>query len=250
MSRYGRRGIDPFDEDADSILNSVASGTMEKYSYGSLSEMTIYELRAKRTSTTILHCGVIRGAVDAFLSLLGVIDINCQNEYGETPLLCSSQSGNVAISKLLLENGADAGVPSKQGDTPLHWLFRFNRTELCTSNIPELLVQANGDVHTRKNYRHMSRVSVTLTWSASRSHNTLCWAMHTHRQWLVEILWSLQANPFLPVDLHPRDYVRERETVIVWAIAFQDDILLASMIRKASVFDNWNPRSTSRSLSQ
>lgn len=137
MSRYGRRGIDPFDEDADSILNAVASGTMEKYSFGSLSEMTIYKLRAKRTSTTILHCAVMRGTVDAVLSLLGVIDINCQNEYCETPLLCSSQSGNVAISELLLENGADAGVPSKQGDKPLHWLFRFNQTELRTSNIPE-----------------------------------------------------------------------------------------------------------------
>ena len=241
MSRYGGIGIDPFDKDADSILNAVASCTMEKYSYGTLSEMTIYELRAKRTSTTILHCAVMRGAVDAVLSLLGVVDVNFQNEYGETPLLCSSQSGNVAISEILLENGADAGVPSKQGDAPLHWLFRFNKTELRTSNIPELLVQANGDFHTRTTTDVcLGLVSHLLGVLPART-TSLYWAMHTHKHWLVGILWSLQANPFLPVDLitdYPRDYFRDRETAIAWAAAFQDDILLASMIRKASVFDN------------
>jgi len=45
-------------------------------------------------------------------------DINCTNEYGETPLHAASQEGWDHLVLRLLECGADSNRPNREGDTP------------------------------------------------------------------------------------------------------------------------------------
>jgi ankyrin repeat protein len=53
-----------------------------------------------------------------FLLKMGA-DVNAKNDWGETPLICAVDSGNIAAARLLIENGADVNVKDKQGLTVL-----------------------------------------------------------------------------------------------------------------------------------
>ena len=48
------------------------------------------------------------------------LDVNVQDETGETTLIGSTLDGDYAISAYLLEHGADPNVTNDKGFTPLH----------------------------------------------------------------------------------------------------------------------------------
>ena len=61
------------------------------------------------------------------------VDLNIENQYGETPLLFLLKGGffykylksSVFIMEKLLENGADADILGEDGDTAIHYMVRY-----------------------------------------------------------------------------------------------------------------------------
>ncbi|KAJ8425666.1 hypothetical protein Cgig2_015334 [Carnegiea gigantea] len=58
------------------------------------------------------------------------LDVNVQDETGETPLIGSTLDGDYAISAYLLKHGADPNVTNDKGFTPLHLAAKKGRTDL------------------------------------------------------------------------------------------------------------------------
>jgi ankyrin repeat protein len=56
--------------------------------------------------------------------------INTKNVNGEIPLLQACRSGHRDIVLFLLEHGADPKIASEDGNTPLHWLHRFETEDI------------------------------------------------------------------------------------------------------------------------
>ena len=46
--------------------------------------------------------------------LYGVVDVNCRDDYGATPLLTAIRNENVAFIEILLANGADINMKDKR----------------------------------------------------------------------------------------------------------------------------------------
>nr|XP_022341616.1 ankyrin repeat domain-containing protein 46-like [Crassostrea virginica] len=71
----------------------------------------------------------------------GGIDLNIRDNVGRTVLFHAVCRGNSAITKILLENGADSTLYDRNGNTPLHL------TGHC--DVIDLLVSYGADVHAR-----------------------------------------------------------------------------------------------------
>lgn len=48
------------------------------------------------------------------------VDVNIRNDYGFTPLNAATDTGNLAVAQVLVDNGADINAAANDGDTPLH----------------------------------------------------------------------------------------------------------------------------------
>jgi ankyrin repeat protein len=81
----------------------------------------------------ILHMAAARGQAKTIEYLINIfkLDIDLPNQdCEETPLVCSCRNAHLEASLALLRHGADPkGHPLGQ-DTPLHWLWRFEKEEL------------------------------------------------------------------------------------------------------------------------
>ena len=93
---------------------------------------------------TLLHGAAFFDLVDETKSLLSSgIDINAQNDHGDTALLVACQTGKGDIAQLLIEAGADASIINNHDETGLHWLGSFrDETKLDMAN--RLLVAGAG----------------------------------------------------------------------------------------------------------
>ena len=58
-------------------------------------------------------------------------DPNLEHDNGYTPLGYAAMKGNPAMAELLLRNGADAGVTTREGDTPVELALRMGHAELA-----------------------------------------------------------------------------------------------------------------------
>ena len=64
------------------------------------------------------------------------IDVNQVNYHDETPLMCSNPSGNAAITKALIEAGADPNIGSTEEEETalmIHILTLIRILPLCMS---------------------------------------------------------------------------------------------------------------------
>ena len=55
------------------------------------------------------------------LSGSAVVDIQCTNRNGSTPLHFASYGGHTEAVQVLLSNGADPNIKDNSGNTPLDW---------------------------------------------------------------------------------------------------------------------------------
>jgi len=82
---------------------------------------------------TLLHAGAALGVdPDHFRNAISVVDdtmVNHQDASGNTALHLAIQFGNVEIAKILLEEGANASLANKRGETPWHWLISLDADE-------------------------------------------------------------------------------------------------------------------------
>ncbi|XP_053665310.1 uncharacterized protein LOC128714461 [Anopheles marshallii] len=90
------------------------------------------------TKNSVLHLAVLRGALDIVqycvkLHRAGGVSLDAQNKEGFTALHISAQTGHEAIFGYLLGHGANATIPSANGQSILH-------TAICNRNL--CIVQA------------------------------------------------------------------------------------------------------------
>ena len=83
----------------------------------------------------------------------GKHDLNKQDKMGRTVLFFAVCRGNSEMTKILLENGADAAILDRNGNSPLHWSGHCD--------VIELLVNYGGDVFAR--YRQKAYHSFETT---------------------------------------------------------------------------------------
>jgi len=58
-------------------------------------------------------------------------DPNLHHDNGYTPLAYAAMKGSVPMIELLLAHGADAGVATREGDTPVELALRFGHTDVA-----------------------------------------------------------------------------------------------------------------------
>lgn len=102
-----------------------------------------YKAGLGRTSAdlwTPLHLAAYKGhsAVIAFLLEKGV-DVDCLNNYKQTPLVFSVSHGRVRDVRLLLRNNADVNFRDLSNDTLLHHAFQYQMSKLFEGeyDVPE-----------------------------------------------------------------------------------------------------------------
>lgn len=94
------------------------------------------QLNSKNELVSAIHAGNI---AELSRALKGK-DINQIDEHGNSLLHHSCWSGNVEITKLLLESGIDINKTNEEGNSSLHWAAYKSFTEIV-----KLLIALKGD---------------------------------------------------------------------------------------------------------
>jgi hypothetical protein len=102
----------------------------------------------ERGETQLHHCAE-NGLTTSVKRLLSIRNINVNvkdDEYGMTPLHYAAANGHIEISRLLLQNGADANVRNNYGNTLLHLAAEQDNVDIL-----HLLVENGADLEVQKN---------------------------------------------------------------------------------------------------
>ncbi|CAF93568.1 unnamed protein product, partial [Tetraodon nigroviridis] len=114
-------------------------------------ETVLYLLRAGANAThkdvegfTCLHLAAKSGHYTIVEHLLstGLININCQDDGGWTPMIWATEYKHVDQVKLLLSKGADISIRDKEENICLHWAAFSGCVDIAV-----LLLDANCDMH-------------------------------------------------------------------------------------------------------
>lgn len=98
----------------------------------------------------MLFDGAMENDTQKILSALEQgIDVDCRNEYNETPLLVATIFDNCDAIRLLLSMGADANVRSEGGYAPLHYAVKSRKSLERIA----LLVGAGADMRLENMFR-------------------------------------------------------------------------------------------------
>jgi ankyrin repeat protein len=110
----------------------------------------------KQYGWTPLHAAALSGQVEISRSLLQYkADDNAQDLYGKTPLHKASEMGRVNVARLLLEHGAEVNARDNSRNTPLHYASRLRHREVV-----RLLVEHGGKIDAENDKgRTVSRVA-------------------------------------------------------------------------------------------
>lgn len=81
-------------------------------------------------------------------SLIKDVNINHQDENGETALILAAVRGHQKLAQLLIDAKADPDIPSKEGKTALYWAVHRNQCEIASDLIKK--AKAKPDIQTEK----------------------------------------------------------------------------------------------------
>eukprot|EP00730_Choanoeca_flexa_P007402 TRINITY_DN12327_c1_g1_i5.p1 TRINITY_DN12327_c1_g1~~TRINITY_DN12327_c1_g1_i5.p1 ORF type:complete len:712 (+),score=59.93 TRINITY_DN12327_c1_g1_i5:316-2451(+) len=70
---------------------------------------------------SLLHYAAVAGDIEVVTQLLRMTDVNLQNQFGLTPLHCALIYRNTKAAAVLLDHGADPNLPTKLGNTAVHF---------------------------------------------------------------------------------------------------------------------------------
>ena len=76
-----------------------------------------------------------------------MVDVNCANVAGVTPLLYAANHGNKALVKVLLDEGADPDKTNNNGCTPLHWAVN----SIANQEVVQLLMAHGAELNKADN---------------------------------------------------------------------------------------------------
>ena len=71
--------------------------------------------------------------------------VNSSNETRQTPLLLACIAGEYLAAQTLLDTGANPAISDDAGDTPLHWLHKFDKSSKVS--ILASLINQGADIH-------------------------------------------------------------------------------------------------------
>ncbi len=85
------------------------------------------------------------------LLLLNSCNINIKDEQGDTPLLRAQLRGSAEVFNLLMDHGADINLKYWAGETILHWLM-YPRPNFIITQI-EKVIEKTDDINTQNSHR-------------------------------------------------------------------------------------------------
>ena len=88
-------------------------------------------------------------------------DVNAEDDYGITALMCASENGHTEIVSMLLEKGADVNAECDEGRTALMWASVYGHTEIVS-----MLLEVGADVNAEDDY------GITALTNASEDGHT------------------------------------------------------------------------------
>ncbi|KAJ3112418.1 hypothetical protein HDU96_004561 [Phlyctochytrium bullatum] len=105
-------------------------------------------LEGKRRTVMPLHVAAVAGHVDVCQVFLQVrANIDCRDNYGNTPLILAAWEGHVPVVRLLLEEGAGINSRDNYRKTAL-----FHATYFGHVDVVRVLLEKNADTESMSNY--------------------------------------------------------------------------------------------------
>jgi ankyrin repeat protein len=146
-------------------------------------------------NTCILHRLANVGKAEPFQRILGLgcHDVNDIDAWGETALLVACRSGHSRIARMLLNEGADASIASKEGLTPLHFLGALE-----DNDIPEIatrLLENKAKLEARSTDGKIHYFMLDSQFGKVEG-TPLLWAISSGSLTAASILVELGADPF------------------------------------------------------
>ncbi|KLO92552.1 Uncharacterized protein LW94_3701 [Fusarium fujikuroi] len=151
----------------------------------------------------ILHMAAARGQAKTIDHLINTFKLNIDlpnQDCEETPLVCACRNAHLDASLALLRHGADPkGHPLGQ-DTPLHWLWRFEKDEMMP--MARGLLNAGGLIDAASGGMRAEVLKAHADWEGTMSIQTtplercvLFQNIHA-----AQVLIALGADPMVQVD--------------------------------------------------
>jgi ankyrin repeat protein len=151
----------------------------------------------------VLHMAAARGQAKTIDHLINTFKLNIDlpnQDCEETPLVCACRNAHLEASLALLRHGADPkGHPLGQ-DTPLHWLWRFEKDEMMP--MAKGLLDAGALIDAASGGMRAEVLKAYADWEGTMSISTTplgrCVLFQsTHA---AEVLIGLGADPMVQVD--------------------------------------------------
>jgi uncharacterized protein len=90
-----------------------------------------------------IHDATKNGDIEVIEQLLETgVDVNTEDEDGQTPLRCAADAGHTDVTKMLIEHGADVNARGRRGYIALHRAVEKGHTETA-----RLLLEHGADVN-------------------------------------------------------------------------------------------------------
>ena len=182
-------------------------------------DQQVCEVSASNNGDNLLHATVRFGFSAAIERLLSVgVDIDSVNLDGETALSQAIRAGNLEAARVLLLNGANAALPAKNGETPLHWIFTF---------VDEAKIEQATDILISHGAEPCLFSSVEFGCSSATDHiafygTPLHYAVLASNEAAVRALLSKGADPFFEYE---REVVGKKSTYTPFRIAVVRGVL-------------------------
>ncbi|KAL8687743.1 MAG: hypothetical protein Q9218_006175 [Villophora microphyllina] len=155
------------------------------------------QLVVNKRGDTVLHFTAMCGRPKPFKAMIldYKMDVNLQNPLGETPLLtaCRSGQGEVVIW-CLKKFEADSSIAASNGETPLHWLHRFEDQYIEPMLVDLLATGAKIETATKERIVH-SRYPSSVDIDLKMPGTPLSWAVHENRPHVVRMLLKHGGDP-------------------------------------------------------
>ncbi|KAF5718527.1 serine threonine kinase [Fusarium globosum] len=151
----------------------------------------------------ILHMAAARGQAKTIDHLINTFKLNIDlpnQDCEETPLVCACRNAHLDASLALLRHGADPkGHPLGQ-DTPLHWLWRFEKDEMMP--MARGLLGAGGLIDAASGGMRAEVLKAHADWEGTMSIQTtpLGRCVLFQNIHAAQVLIALGADPMIQVD--------------------------------------------------
>ncbi|KAL9571974.1 hypothetical protein ACKAV7_003963 [Fusarium commune] len=151
----------------------------------------------------VLHMAAARGQAKTIEHLINTFKLNIDlpnQDCEETPLVCACRNAHLEASLALLRHGADPkGHPLGQ-DTPLHWLWRFEKREMMP--MAKGLLDAGALIDAASGGMRAEVLKAHADWEGTMSISTtpLGRCVLFQNIHAAEVLIELGADPLIEVD--------------------------------------------------